>query len=64
MQVQDNFMEIIRKIHYNINSKTSTTKSLWCSKSSSYWFTKIYREYYKIYCCTGILLNHESLRFR
>ena len=30
------------------------------SKASSYWLTKIFREWYGIKCCSGILFNHES----
>ena len=30
------------------------------SKASSFWLTKIFREWYKIKCCSGILFNHES----
>jgi GDPmannose 4,6-dehydratase len=32
------------------------------SKVFSYWITKNYREAYGMYCCTGILFNHESER--
>ena len=30
------------------------------SKASSFWLTKIFREWYEIKCCSGILFNHES----
>ena len=30
------------------------------AKVYSYWMTKNYREAYGIFCCTGILANHES----
>jgi len=30
------------------------------AKLYGYWFTKIYREAYKIFTCNGILFNHES----
>jgi len=30
------------------------------SKASSFWLTKIFREWYGIKCCNGILFNHES----
>jgi len=30
------------------------------SKASSFWLTKIFREWYGIKCCSGILFNHES----
>lgn len=33
-----------------------------CSKVFSYWQTVNYRESYDMYCCNGILFNHESPR--
>jgi GDPmannose 4,6-dehydratase len=30
------------------------------AKCSAYWQVSVYREAYKIFCCTGILANHES----
>jgi GDPmannose 4,6-dehydratase len=30
------------------------------SKASSFWLVKIFREWYGIKCCNGILFNHES----
>lgn len=33
-----------------------------CAKLYSYWVTKNYREAYNMYCCNGILFNHESPR--
>ena len=30
------------------------------SKASGYWLTKIFRENYDLYACSGILFNHES----
>ena len=32
------------------------------AKLYGYWITKNYREAYGMYCCNGILFNHESLR--
>lgn len=32
------------------------------SKLASYWLIKNYRESYGLFCCTGILFNHESCR--
>jgi GDPmannose 4,6-dehydratase len=32
------------------------------SKLYAYWITKNYRESYNMYCCNGILFNHESER--
>ncbi len=49
-----------KKNFYNINSKIEPQSPYGVSKAAAYWFTKIYREKYGIYCCTGILFNHES----
>ena len=43
-----------------IDSKIAPQSPYGIAKASSFWFTKIYRDHYKIYCCTGILFNHES----
>ena len=32
------------------------------AKLHAYWMTRIYREGYGLYCCNGILFNHESPR--
>jgi GDPmannose 4,6-dehydratase len=32
------------------------------AKLNAYWMTRIYREGYGLYCCNGILFNHESPR--
>ena len=45
---------------YNINSKIEPQSPYGVSKAAAYWLIKIYREKYNIYCCTGILFNHES----
>lgn len=49
-----------KKNSYNINSKINPQSPYGVAKASSYWLTKIYRDHYKIFCCTGILFNHES----
>jgi GDPmannose 4,6-dehydratase len=33
-----------------------------CAKLFSYWISRNYRESYNMYCCNGILFNHESPR--
>ena len=48
------------KNFYNINSKIEPQSPYGVSKATAYWLIKIYREKYNIYCCTGILFNHES----
>ena len=45
---------------YDINSKIDPQSPYGVSKAAAYWLVKIYREKYNIYCCTGILFNHES----
>ena len=49
-----------KKNFYNIHSKIEPQSPYGVSKAAAYWLTKIYREKYNIYCCTGILFNHES----
>ncbi len=49
-----------KKNFYNINSKIEPQSPYGVSKAAAYWLIKIYRKKYNIYCCTGILFNHES----
>jgi GDPmannose 4,6-dehydratase len=49
-----------KKNFYNIRSKIEPQSPYGVSKAAAYWLVKIYREKYDIYCCTGILFNHES----
>ena len=49
-----------KKNFFNINSKIDPQSPYGVSKAAGYWFTKIYRENYNIFCCSGILFNHES----
>ncbi len=49
-----------KKNFYNINSKIDPQSPYGVSKAAAYWLVKIYREKYNIFCCTGILFNHES----
>ena len=45
---------------YNEKSSIDPQSPYGVSKASSYWLTKIFREWYGIKCCSGILFNHES----
>ena len=45
---------------YNEKSKIDPQSPYGVSKASSFWLTKIFREWYGIKCCSGILFNHES----
>ena len=45
---------------YNLSSQIDPQSPYGISKAAAYWFVKIYRERYNIFCCTGILFNHES----
>ena len=54
------FMGIKKKIIFNIDSKIDPISPYAVSKAAGYWLTKIYRENYGIFCCSGILFNHES----
>ncbi|ARJ47513.1 GDP-mannose 4,6-dehydratase [Candidatus Pelagibacter sp. RS39] len=49
-----------KKNFYNIHSKIDPQSPYGVSKAAAYWLIKIYREKYNIFCCTGILFNHES----
>ncbi len=49
-----------KKNFYNIHSKIEPQSPYGVSKAAAYWLIKIYREKYNIFCCTGILFNHES----
>ena len=48
------------KNFYNINSKIEPQSPYGVSKAAAFWLIKIYRQKYNIFCCTGILFNHES----
>jgi len=45
---------------YNEKSYIDPQSPYGVSKASSFWLTKIFREWYGINCCSGILFNHES----
>ena len=45
---------------YNIKSKIQPNSPYGIFKAASYWLIKTFREKYNIFCCTGILFNHES----
>ena len=49
-----------KKNFFNIDSKIDPISPYAVSKAAGYWLTKIYRENYEIFCCSGILFNHES----
>lgn len=45
---------------YNLKSKIDPQSPYGVSKAAGYWLVKIFRKNYGIFCCTGILFNHES----
>ena len=45
---------------YNEKSYIEPQSPYGVSKASSFWLTKIFREWYGVKCCSGILFNHES----
>ena len=49
-----------KKNIYNEKSYIAPQSPYGVSKASSFWLTKIFREWYGIKCCSGILFNHES----
>ena len=49
-----------KKNIYNEKSYIDPQSPYGVSKTSSFWLTKIFREWYGVKCCSGILFNHES----
>ena len=49
-----------KKNFYNVHSKIEPKSPYGISKAAAFWLTKTYRENCDIFCCTGILFNHES----
>ena len=49
-----------KKNIYNEKSYIDPQSPYGVSKASSFWLTKIFREWYGVKCCSGILFNHES----
>ena len=55
--------EIFENDNNNIfdeNSKLGPRHPYGISKATGLWIVKFYRDYYNLFCCTGILFNHES----
>ena len=46
---------------YNLGSKIEPQSPYGVSKAAGYWLTKIYRDKHKLFSCTGVLFNHESI---
>ena len=51
-----------KKISFNENSNFIPKSPYGVSKLYAHWITKVYRESYKIFACSGLLFNHESPR--
>ena len=45
---------------YSETSNVAPSTPYAVSKASGYWLTRIFRENYNMYSCSGILFNHES----
>ena len=58
--VSGQFYENRKNNIYNEKSYIAPQSPYGVSKASSFWLTKIFREWYGIKCCSGILFNHES----
>ena len=58
--VSGQFYENRKNSIYNEKSYIAPQSPYGVSKASSFWLTKIFREWYGIKCCSGILFNHES----
>ena len=49
-----------KKNFFSIDSKIDPISPYAVSKAAGYWLTKIYRDNYRMFCCSGVLFNHES----
>tara|TARA_Y100001970_G_C14226827_1_gene856205 strand:- start:1078 stop:2040 length:963 start_codon:yes stop_codon:yes gene_type:complete len=49
-----------KKNYYNEKSVIDPQSPYGVAKAAGHMLTKIYRESYNLYCCSGILFNHES----
>jgi len=49
-----------KKNFYNEKSNISPQSPYGVAKAAGFWCIKIFRETYNLYCCSGILFNHES----
>ena len=58
--VSGQFFETRKNNVYNEKSSINPHSPYGVSKASSFWLTKIFREWYGIKCCSAILFNHES----
>ena len=45
---------------FNENSEVEPRTPYGISKAAGFWLIKYYRNYHNIFCCTGVLFNHES----
>jgi len=52
----------VNEIPQNENTPFYPRSPYGCAKVFSHWITVNYRESYNLYCCSGILFNHESPR--
>ena len=55
--------EIFEKNKKNVfdeNSKFGPRTPYGISKAAGQWFVRFYRQHYNLFCCSGILFNHES----
>ena len=52
----------VREIPQNETTPFYPRSPYGCSKLYAHWITKNYRESYQLFCCSGILFNHESPR--
>jgi GDPmannose 4,6-dehydratase len=58
--VSGQFYENRKNSIHNEKSYIAPQSPYGVSKASSFWLTKIFREWYGLKCCNGILFNHES----
>ena len=54
------FLKKIKKIIFNENSEIGPRSPYGISKATGLWIVKYYRNQHNLFCCSGILFNHES----
>ncbi len=54
------FFGNFRNNFYDENSKIAPVSPYGVAKAAGFYYTKIYREEYQLFSCSGILFNHES----
>jgi len=56
----ESYGRVARGVRLNESNRFEPVSPYGVAKASSYWTTASYRAAYGLYCCSGILFNHES----